>query len=288
MRNKLVFLGNQTFGRIPLLGNGIRFFYLSLFIPLLKKYLKRRHANLSDLVVRNSIFENNNFNAFLSDIDTTLILKEEGDCRELIKDFLKIKRLFIMLDFPELYTEEEYKRLEDLKKKDAWKIIDLLWNIRKINWSLSSLQKDKSKLNSLKMKRSIEKSQKKILKSKTDPVKGRYFLADFKFLESLFDTRIKDIFICYYSVFLGTDKSGSMVLELSRPQYLALNSLMPGEEIDVHDQSVLSPFYHECKQTLEAYEKLIAISSIRLKKGQGMDSTHLEKWYDRLSYSREF
>ncbi len=277
LRNRFLLSANKLLGNNSFFKESVRFFYLSCFIPVLRNYLKGRHPALKNVVIRNSLFDKKHFNPFLSDVDITLVIQDGFNSKKLIQDFLKIKKIFIMLDYPEVYSESEYKTLLEIQQKSSWKIIDVIWNIRKMNWCLSSLQNQADELTILKMNRSIEKSLSKILRSEKKPSRKQFFISDFKYFEILFNTELKNINVSYNSGFLGNQK-GLMILELSRVQFHFLDSLMPAEKLYEPLKEQMTPFYLECKLSLALFERLITLSSIRLKEAQNESTESLHQW----------
>jgi hypothetical protein len=161
---------------------------------------------------------------------------------------------------------------------------DLLWIIRKINWCRISRVNNQSRLNILKMNRSIEINLNKIIRTKIDINKKQYFLADFKFIGKLFSTQLKDIFISCYSEFLANNNSLGISIELSRNQFLYFNYLFPGDgSMDEKvAQEIKDPFFRECKNDIEVFEKLIVKSSIRLLTAQKKDASKLYPFLNLL------
>ncbi len=285
LKDNLIYLGSISLGKIFILKKLVIFFYLNVLVPLISHLLKLRHPNLINIVTRNSIHEFAEFNFFLSDIDTTIVLKDNSDSVKIVKDFLKLKSFFIMLDHPEIYTEEEYFSLTKIQESRSWKIVELFWNIRKINWCKKSLSANPSTLNNLKMKRSMEKSFKKILKKElnTDYLDQRCFhLKDLKHISLLLDTTYKDLVISSYSDFLANDNPVGIYFELSRDQFIFFNSLFPGDVLSSANGFSEIIFVQECKSSLENHERLITLSSIRLKTAQSMNIEKHLAWLNKL------
>jgi hypothetical protein len=258
-------------------------FYVYSLVPLIKKCLKLRNPELVDLRLRNSVIENESFNFLLSDIDTTLIIKDGANSYKLLKDFLFFKKIFIMLDFPEIYTETEFLKYEELMQHKTWKIVELFWFIRKINWCKRFLLENNNKLNALKMNRSIFRSLNKVLKNPNKEIKKSYFLSELKYMDLLFETSPRNIAISCYSDFLANNNCTGMTFEVSRDQYLNFNSLFPGDRSIVIGKNSINNFFSQCKVAIEVHEKLITSSSIRLKSAQGESVKELQEWLSLLA-----
>jgi hypothetical protein len=184
----------------------------------------------------------------------------------------------VILDLPEIYTEEEYLRMEDLKIKPEWHLIDFCWNIRKINWCYQSLLQNSNKLNSAKMNRAINASFKKILKEGVTNQQASYSLKNFKYIDQIFPIDSNQPRVCYSSKFTATIGNPKIILDLSLSQYVFLNSLMPGEVVDETIKNKVSTFFMQNKSALLLHELYLSRSALRIKKAQGVDYTEHLKW----------
>ena len=94
----------------------------------------KKHPSVSSLYYRNSITTPEFFNAFLSDLDVSIIIRDESDLTNLVRTYLKIKSFLIMLDNPEIYTEKEFNHLKLLKDSNLLPLAEFTLNFRKISW----------------------------------------------------------------------------------------------------------------------------------------------------------
>lgn len=268
-------------GNLSFIHRTVRTVYLLLLIPVIEFLLKRYHSNLVKLTPRHSVISPT-FNAFLSDIDTVLIIKNASDSRPLIRHFLLLRKFLIMFDTPEIYTESEYLHLEKLKNGKEWGLIHFCWHLRKIRWCTLSIQNNPHQLTIIKNTRAINSSWAQILKRDIPINKTNYLLGDFKFPETIFKIDENETKLCYCSFFTETIQNPVVVLELSLKEFYYFNSLMPGETIDNSILSSATPFYLNCKIALSYHELYLAKSALRLKKAQDADGTAHKLWCEQL------
>lgn len=280
--NYFILFNYKLFGQNKIVNELGNFFYLKILIPMLRIYFLSKYKNLVDIVARNSINDNKSFNIFLSDIDTSFVIRDETDAARLIQEFLRIKKFFIMLDSPEVYTVSEYEEYIQVISSPSWKFVDLFWNIRKINWCKIQLARDSSELNKIKMIRSIEKSFDKIFHKKKSFEQRCFAIRDFKHLNLLMDTEQKNLAICTYSEFLANNNNLGIFLELSREQYMIFNSLYPGDELTSLNNTHNTEILKSCKRSIEKYERLITLSSIRIRNAKGECSLAHRNWLKHL------
>jgi hypothetical protein len=246
-------------------------FYKIILMPTISGALKLRFNKLIKIEQRNSSKDLHSFNFLLSDIDTTVLVKDHAESEAIIKTFMSLRKILIMLDIPEIYTQTEFSKLKELKRAETWSLVDLMWSIRKINWCKLSLEKNKSELNKLKMNRAIKNNLKKIVKTNVDINKKQYYLDDFILFDQLFDVSRKNIFISCYSEFLANNNNLGISIELSKIQFLYFNYLFPGD----HTMDNEIQFYPQreqllkCKLALTDFEKLLIKSKIRLFQALG-------------------
>ena len=282
-RDKILLWLYTNIGDIKILNDIVSSFYKHFLFRFIKIILKIKHSNLIDMHYRNSVSSALAFNAFLSDIDITLVIENKSDFRSIIKTYFKLKSFFIMLDSPEIYYKSEYEYLSSLKEQSIWTLIDFTWNIRKINWSLDTLIETNNQLTKIKKLRAIEKSFKKIIPEKLINNKNEYCLTDFPALALFIPKSDKKSNLCYYSFFLETNKSNHIKLLATTDQYEHMNSLMPGEQITFSiSSSALDDNYLKNKIALEFYELYLTKSTSRLKLAHNLDTTPLIEWITYL------
>lgn len=279
-RNKIILLLYKTFGKIRLLDFFVIHFYRNIIFPSVKTYLLERHPQLIDVQYRHSARSFKNFNAFLSDLDITLILADNSDSLPVLTSYFKLKKYLIMLDYPEVYEQKENDFLNSQNKYSE--LIELFWNIRKINWNLDSLREDRSELNRIKKNRSIEKSLQKILRvpNKLRPLV--FTIEDFKHLDRLIPADSAEKNLLYWSFFLETTTPEHLQIKLTSRQFDFLNSLMPGEDLSPSIASHISSEFKLNKRALELHELLLSKSAIRLKRAQGQDVKRWTEWTQYL------
>jgi len=180
-KNKVLYILYRLFSGLKPVNFFVSSAYKLLLIPTLSSILKMRHPYLLEIIPRNSLISNKNFEALLSDIDLTLVVGEGADCDKLIQDFVRVKKVLPMLDMPEIYSFSENEQLQFFKKQPYWGLIGCLYKIRKISWSLESIKKNASSINKIKQARAIDICFETIFKKDPKPT-GQYTLSDFKYL----------------------------------------------------------------------------------------------------------
>lgn len=268
-------------GNLQLVNNLVRLFYIYILLPLLSLCLKFKFKNILNIEIRHSLLDKHNFNAFLSDIDLTIIIKQNSSSKEIIQFFLSLKRFLIMLDTPEIYEEQEYALYKAIKESIYWGIIHTLWSIRKINWNYQSLLEDPSEYNTIKKLRSIEISLNKILiapkLTKNFPISDFKFLAPLNSSKPCIDTTDH---VSYVSRFLETNLSNSIQITLPFNEIASFNELMPGEEY--------SGVNFKLKQSISEYEILTTSASIRIDEALLINSQAKHDWLNKLKKNSHF
>ncbi len=281
-RDKILLWLYTNLGDIKVLNYLVSSFYKHIIFQFIKIILKLKHPNLIGVHYRNSVSSTLTFNAFLSDIDVTLVIEDNSDFRSVILTYFKLKSFFIMLDSPEIYYKNEDDYLSSIREQPTWKLVDFTWNIRKINWSLDTLRDTNNQLTKIKKLRAIEKSFKKIISDKLINNKNEYNLMDFPALTAFIPKSDKKSNLCYYSFFLETNKINHIKFLTTTDQYEYMNSLMPGEQITSSISSSLDDNYLKNKIALEFYELYLTKSTSRLKLAHNLDIAPLLDWITYL------
>ncbi len=266
----------KRLGDFSFINQFIRNIYIYILIPILSFYLKLKFKNVVMIVTRHSVNEMSYFNAFLSDIDLTIVIRNNSSSKDLLKHFLLLKKILIMLDSPEIYSIDEFEQLSAIKNSAFWEVVYTFWTIRKINWNYKSLHDDRSELNQIKKNRSIEISLSKILSRKPSDSKV-YSLKDFKSLifinDQLPNTKIDDWqYLC--SSFLETHLPNGIKIKLEKEHFTKINSLLPGE--------AAQGFLIELKKLITQYEILITKASIRLDEAMDVECNLKREWILKL------
>jgi hypothetical protein len=274
-KNRIIFFLYRCFGKFNLINILVRFFYVNILTPILFNFLKWRFSNIKDIHLRHSVTEKKSFNAFLSDIDLTIVIENDSSSTNILKYFFQIKKILLMLDYPEVYYVDEYELLKKIQNNPSWNIIYTLWCIRKINWNYKSIASDDSLFNKTKKERSIAISCEKIFKECNFPLE-KLELHNFKFLANLdiFDAEISSDKIYFQSQFLETNLPSSIQIYLSPSNCLRLKSLLPGEIDQYH--------VGELKKFIQLYEILITKASIRLDEAKGIGTSEKKIWLNKL------
>lgn len=281
-RNVILFILYKTFGKIQPFNILVMMFYRYIIFPFIKIYLHLFYPNLVRIAYRNSVSSIENFNAFLSDLDVTLIIRDDSNPTPIIKSYLNLKKYLIMLDYPEIYFEKEQKILDSFQKNQSNKLVELCWNIRKINWNLDSLDEQSDKLNTIKKNRSIRNSFRKILQSNKENSDYLFDIEVFSYINEFIPPDYSEKNLCYWSMFLETNKKNHIKIMLTTKQYYFLNSLMPGEVIARNVKDDISAAFFQNKTCLELHELYLSKSSVRLKEAIGHNPAPVQEWINHL------
>lgn len=273
LKEKTLYLLYKNFGEKRIVNNAVRFFYIYILIPCLIFLIKAIFKNVIKIEFRNSLTDEKHFNAFLSDIDLSIIIENQTSSLHILKFFLTLKKFLIMLDTPEVYFESEFNQLRQINSHKYSGVILTLWSIRKINWCGQSLLNNDSLFNKIKKNRSIKISLNKILS--INNFKDTYSLEDFKFLSSLPFLQIKSSasLILFSSLYLETHETSRIKLYLSDEQTKAFKSLLPGE-IGIGE--------YELKNLIALNEILLTKASVRIDEALSISTEEKLKWINKL------
>ncbi len=137
-------------------------FLAQLLIIILSKFiffgLKFKFPNISKIYLRHSVSTWLSYNLFLSDVDFTVVVKDNESFDEILNFLLRLQKSLIFLGEFEIYTQSENNQLLRLQERagDYWKLIFHLRKIdsRKIKddqGEYGRLKRERSKLKSLKL-----------------------------------------------------------------------------------------------------------------------------------------
>lgn len=118
-------------------------------------------SSLTEIQVRHSLLEPGGFNLFVSDIDLTLVIKEEKDSARVLAGYQTCKKIFLNLGEPEVITATECEKLRHLESPNYLAFWSKLFQLRKIQWQLVKQEKASS-LELLKIDRGLKKSKQKL------------------------------------------------------------------------------------------------------------------------------
>jgi len=278
-KNALLFQLNRLLGKSPFLSKQVQWIYTFLLYPFIRKVLLLRNQTLKEVVLRNSTLSNS-FHPFFSDMDITLVVENEAGLPEILRDYFWLKKIFIMLDTPEVYTTVEFEHLSQLKADRGWELVEFFWHFRKINWNKKALLDAHDPFEILKLTRSIEKSQKIVFKENAGD--KNYTLKNFNVLDKLFQANGLLKVCCYYSEYLENNFSQGFHLELSRKQYEFFNCLLPGEEIIDEIKDKITMEYLKAKDAVFYHELYLSRSALRIRSYQKLSLTNHQLWINYL------
>lgn len=287
----LCFYGDKYLGNEKWLNQTVRSFYLFVLVPLCEYFLRRTAGGrFKKIKVRHSVTSVSDFNAFLSDVDVSLIFYDQVTNAEIdkaIKAYLLLKKIFIVLDYPEIYLENEEKLLNEMMSKSEWEHINFFWHLRKTNWNYQGLLHVDSKLNHHKKTRSIIKSRKWLMhdSSSIEFDNQEYDISVFKSIVNLIPCVPGSDKVVFENAFLETDKRVGLKMKVSESERIWLNSLLPGEEIDSRILHKIDDKYLKVKKSLTIWELCLSRSSLRLCLARGSieKSLALDAWISKLS-----
>jgi hypothetical protein len=141
----------------------VRQFLIYFEVPALRFFLKLALSDsLSQMIIRHSLLEPQGFNVFMSDIDITLIVKQNSDIPKALKVFYDLKKIFLNLGEPEVFTQQEWEQQMALEEPEFNKIWANLFQVRKIFWQKTKQEKTSSPYEIAKIQRGLEKSYSKL------------------------------------------------------------------------------------------------------------------------------
>ncbi|MCB0349670.1 MAG: hypothetical protein KDD38_00715 [Bdellovibrionales bacterium] len=130
----------------------------SEILPIVIENILKIRFHLSEIKVlaRHSSKERVGFNIFLSDLDLSLILgqRDISKCKDIIQFLSQLRRVVIFLGEVEIYSPEEYAKLESCLSLNG-ALYNSLRTIRKIRWIEADLEKSLSTYHKYKALRSI-------------------------------------------------------------------------------------------------------------------------------------
>jgi hypothetical protein len=278
-KNAILFQLNRALGQSSFLSKQMQWFYAYILYPFIRKILLLRHRTLKDVILRNSTLSDS-FHPFFSDLDITLVIEKEDELKKLLRDYFFLKKIFIMLDTPEVYTTDEFHHLGQLKKSKAWELVEFFWHFRKINWNKKALLSARDPFEILKLTRSIQKSMNLVVRE--NPGTKNYSLKNFNVLDQLFHANPLMKVCCYYSDYLENNFSQCFHLELSRRQYEYLNSLLPGEDLIDEIKEKVSVDYLIAKEAVFYHELYLSKSALRIRAFQKLPLENHQRWISYL------
>ena len=140
--------------------------YRHIVIPILLLYFQKKSKCVKKIICRHSVLDFH-FNCFASDLDYSIIIKDsagQDEINELVDHAVWLKRIFIFLDYPEIYRIGEHNVQTQLRNKHPvpYSLVYFLKNLRKIPQSYQKYKKPSSPYHKLKAYRSIRHCFQKI------------------------------------------------------------------------------------------------------------------------------
>ena len=277
MKNKILHRLHLIFAKTHFIHLAVAYSYQLIVVPVLSTYLKFRFPNLKKVIIRNSLSEKKHFDAFLSDIDLTIVIDDHSDAKKILLAYLKLKDYFLMLDQPEIYEESEYQKLSAIQASWVHEFIQFCWYFRKINWSLFETQNSTNEFEIFKKKRSLLKALSKI--SSRTSYESPFTLQDFPCFDRFKVSSPEPKSICYWSQYLETASGKGLQLLLNQKEFNFINSLMPGEPIaeEFKTQQLI-----EVKSALQYHELYLCMNTVRSRTALSKDVTPWIGWIEHL------
>lgn len=139
--------------KMKLLNECMRKAIIMFELPLLKSIFLFAGANV--VIARNSVYEPNKFNVFMSDLDFTLV-SSERKFEFLYKIKKNLQKIFLNVGEIELYTPDEWAECEELSHSPHMIYWTKINTIRKSAWQRKKLASAKSVHEVAKQKRALE------------------------------------------------------------------------------------------------------------------------------------
>lgn len=152
-------LGGRLLDRKALspINSSVRFFYLRVFLPYLRRQFQKQFRD-GDLVARHSAKSGLRFNPFFSDLDLSVVLREEPTeevSERIVQFFQRRKRFFPFLGEIEIFTEAESNRFQFLIDT-APAFFQIVRDIRKVRWLMGDEEAAPSVYHHHKARRSLQ------------------------------------------------------------------------------------------------------------------------------------
>jgi hypothetical protein len=250
----------------------IKIFYQKILFPMLILLMKLRHGNRFHFHLRHSVLEKK-FNVFNSDIDYSVVVEKgsEDKISDLMTDLIKISKAIPVLDYPEVYLEDEWQIKQHFKRSDE---LNFLWNLRKEGWLLGKSRS--GKYETFKKNMALKAVQKIIYKKYSQS--GIIDTCNFKFDNFSHIDLEKNL--CVYSPYLELTNS-TRVWEFSDKGLFEFISILPGEQL-IHN---LSDDMLLLKKEIWLNEYLTARAHIRLRSRLGESTAKTKLWLRELEES---
>ncbi|GEM_PF-5821274 len=162
----LFFYKNSSANFYSLFHNFVRYFYIGPFCFLLKTLLIAANNDICHVFPRHSSKEGMaNFNAFMSDLDLTIVLKNQYSqekLRAVLKIYSELRKILKFLDVPEIYTLHEFQIQSRIYKDDNEQICSYIKMLRKIKWEHEKFNSSYHIYDKEKAKRSLLKCYQRI------------------------------------------------------------------------------------------------------------------------------
>ena len=256
----------------------VRQFLLNFEVPALRLFFQLALNNsLSQMIIRHSLLEPLGFNVFMSDIDLTIIVKKSEDIPHALKSFFDLKKIFLNLGEPEIFTQEEWNQWMALEQPEFDKTWVNLFQVRKIFWQKMKQEQTSSLYEMAKIQRGLEKSHSKL-----------HAAGSMLYIQRLFpNVPSAEIFcgvdIPYYSKYLNkwveaspASRIDSLVCS-TNDQVEGLIQLIPGHEtIDPKIQC------HPLRRYFLFREILLSRAQLRIQQYSHIQNELISDWIARL------
>lgn len=161
--HKILFFFYDLTKNLPMFHRMAARVVLHLELPLIELILKNKFQDRIKLIQpRHSLLEKNGFNLFMSDIDLSIVLKDEKDIHEVLTTCWDLKRIFLNLGEQEVYLPKEWELLTNLLMDPHHKTWTSIFQIRKLAWQKDNLSNLSSEYDIAKFYRGINRSLKSL------------------------------------------------------------------------------------------------------------------------------
>jgi hypothetical protein len=243
-----------------------------LEVPLVQFIFKSFGARI--MVPRNSIFDAERFNLFLSDIDFSVVGNSE-DFPKLLSVHHCLKKVLVNLGEIELYTEAEWETLSVSESSPLNSYWTTVYLIRKLKWQSRKLEASRTRYESLKHERGIAITLER-LNSKSISLKYNDVFSGL-----VPESPSQKFYLPRYSSFLEhqlTLSPAPGAIFFSSPEEVStlLKVLPETEENPAH------LWNKQVKHLLIKRERLLTLTSMRVRNFSSAEKKLAEKWLEDL------
>jgi hypothetical protein len=259
----------------PVVHRMCRRLILNVEVPLLDFVLRPRGGLF---VTRNSLHSSRDFNLFMSDVDFSIVSKDQDCFPAVLNKRQGLKKCLPNLGECELYLEDEWELKKKLSLSPSQVVWDNIYLIRKLGWQKKSLLEAKTEYEKIKVRRAMDIILRRLGHSKF-PLNGSVLFALPGDPPRPRNPQLRVATSLFLGATLGCEAPHVDLEFNSIAEFERFHSLLPDSLEDPQ-----SPEDMEIKQYLLLNEVLISTVSLRLAKyeGQLRRAEEIEAWIGDL------